>query len=327
MKLINVEKVKLAQLPTPLEQTKQENMWIKRDDLTGVELSGNKVRKLEYAFAEAINKGHNTLITCGGIQSNHCRATAVAAVKKGMKCHLVLRGNPEKYPQGNLLLDYLVGATITWVDADTYANARQEVMESLADQYKSQGDSAYIIPEGASNGIGSMGYVEAAIELNEQFKGLKIAPKRVYVTVGSGGTYAGLVIGSLLVESPWSVIGIPIAADYAYFLPKILGIIEEAKQYLSVEALEILKRVNIEDYIHLEEGYQGLGYGICEPHEAEFIKQFSLKEGIFLDPVYTGKAMRGTYALESHIKDQTDSVFIHTGGLYGLFAQNELFKE
>lgn len=321
---IKVDKVALANLPTPLNHLKDRRFLIKRDDHTGIELSGNKVRKLEYAIAEAVSLGCDTLVTCGGIQSNHCRATAAAAVRLGMESHIILRGVPEKTPQGNLLLDGLLGAKVTWVDADTYATARQNVMESIVESYAAKGKKAYILPEGASNGIGALGYIEAGIELFHQLEMNDLTVKRVYVTVGSGGTYAGLLLAAALLGSDWDVVGIPIAADNAYFIPKIEGILDEARQYLTDEAIGILDRQDVKGKIHLIEGFQGLGYGICEPHEAEFIRCFAREEGIILDPVYTGKAMRGAVEHESGSGD-TRAVFIHTGGLYGMFAQNGLF--
>ena len=176
------EKIHLANLPTRIEKLDKltrvlegPEIFIKRDDHTGTELSGNKVRKLEYSVKEALDRGCDYLITCGGVQSNHCRATAAAAVKLGMKCCLVLRGEAESEAEGNLLMDRLLGAEIRFITAEEYSEQRSEIMEGIKQEMGIKGFKPYIIPEGASNGIGSFGYYTAMEEIIEQEKELGIS--------------------------------------------------------------------------------------------------------------------------------------------------------
>lgn len=323
------ERIHLANLPTRIEKLERlsrslsgPEIFIKRDDQTGTELSGNKVRKLEYSLKEALGNGCDYLITCGGLQSNHCRATAAAAVKLGMKCCLVLRGAPDSQAEGNMLLDRLLGAEIRFVTAEQYNNQRAEIMENIRQELAASGYKAYIIPEGASNGIGGFGYYTAMEEIIEQEKQMNISFDCIVLSVGSGGTYAGLLLANKLHGHTADIYGINVGADAEYFKSRIMEILHESMDYMDVN-VEVSK-----DEIHIIDGCVGRGYALSRPEELSFIHSLAKLEGVILDPVYTGKAM---YGLTEEIKKGTfdrykNILFIHTGGLFGLFPQGGLFS-
>lgn len=320
------EKISLANLPTRIYKLEnlssklKKNIYIKRDDETGIELSGNKVRKLEFSIAEAKKQGAKVLITCGGIQSNHARATAVAAVKLGMKSVLLLRKPENNLIEGNHLLDLIVGSNVRFVTREEYSEKRFEIMEEIKAEFDQKGETAYIIPEGASNGIGLFGYINAIEEIKTQEKMLGIEFDTVVSCVGSSGTYGGLVAGNKLFDTNYNVIGINICDTAEYFKKRALGYIKESFMYL--EETDI-KKINLtEDDLNIIDGYTGPGYALNEADDFEFINEFARLEGIFLDPVYTGKTLKGLVSeiKKDHIPGE-NILFIHTGGLYGLFPK------
>lgn len=312
-------KMKLANLPTRIERLEKlskelgKNIYIKRDDQTGTEVSGNKVRKLEFAVKEALDNNCDYLITCGGIQSNHARATAAVAAKLGMGSYLVLRGKADNEPEGNLFLDKILGAKIKFITAEEYRDHRTEIMESIKAQLFMEGHEAYILPEGASNGVGSLGYYNALLEILDQEKDIGVKFDAIVSTVGSGGTYAGLYYGNKVTNNDAVVYGINIAGDREYFQNIIELLLHETIKYTK-QGIVIDK-----DDINIIDGYSGLGYALSRPEEIKFIQQLASVEGVILDPVYTGKAM---YGLVQEIKkgrfDKHNNIlFIHTGGLFG----------
>jgi len=323
-------RLQLANLPTKIEKlaklTKElggPDIYIKRDDQTGTEFSGNKIRKLEYSIKEALDLGCDALITCGGIQSNHCRAAAAVAAKYSMKCILVLMGEQNAAPEGNLLLDILLGADIRFVNSDQYISQRMQIMDEIKKELESQGFKPYIIPEGASNGIGSFGYFTAMNEILEQEKEMGIRFDCIIVATGSGGTYSGLWLANKLLGANKDIVGISVSGSKLYFQGKIESILHESMDYMDISIPVSKEEINIiDDYI-------GKGYAISRPEELEFIYRLARLEGVVLDPVYTGKAMYGLS--EEIIKGSFDSyrniLFIHTGGLYGLFPKGELFMQ
>lgn len=319
------ERLNLANLPTPIEPlahlTAQYNkpLFVKRDDYTGTEVSGNKIRKLEYAIAEAMTLGAKTLITCGGLQSNHARATAAAARKLGLDVHLVLRSNDQPEPEGNYLLDVLLGAKITLLEPDAFAMQHTQVMNDLKAAYDAAGTPAYILPIGASNGIGNFGYCHAFEEILAQEHKLGITFDTIVCTVGSGGTYGGLFLGNLLSGQDRNIVGINISATAAHFQAEIAHIVND-----SLAMLDMPQSVT-PDAIHIIDGYAGLGYALSQPEEIDFIRRIAMKEGIILDPVYTGKAFRGliTELEKGTFADAKNILFIHTGGMMG-FVPNYL---
>lgn len=318
----------LANLPTKIEPLREhpfeQNLFIKRDDQTGSEFQGNKIRKLEFAVQEAIEQGCNTLITCGGIQSNHARATAAVAAKLGMKCHLFLRSDQRLHPQGNYLLDELLGAKIHLITAEEYQEKRKDLMRALKDDLGQQGNRAYLIPEGASNEIGTFGYFHAFEEILTQEEEMGTGFDTIVCAVGSAGTYAGLVFANAHYHSNKQVIGVNICNDADYFKQVTLNLVDGFEKYLG-ERIDLAP-----DSLTILDGYVGRGYALNTPEEMDFVRDFARQQGIILDPVYTGKAMRGLWnALsENHplVKDSRNILFIHTGGLFGLFPKAEEFS-
>ncbi|WP_404988908.1 D-cysteine desulfhydrase family protein [Clostridium culturomicium] len=327
MKLPN--HVALANLPTRIEYLSRfskevgANIYIKRDDFTGGEFSGNKVRKLEFAVQEALDRGCNTLITCGGIQSNHCRATAAVAARLGLKSVLVLRNNDtEVKPDGNYFIDKVLGADVRIISADEYKNERKEIMEKIQEECKAKGDKAYIIPEGASNYIGNFGYFKCMEEIKSQEEELGIVFDTIVIAVGSGGTYAGLQLANKVLNLNKKILGVNVCDTADFFKDRIYEIMGDSKEYLGLDVELHREEINIID------GYVGRGYALSRPEEIEFIKHFARTEGIILDPVYTGKGLYGLSSelKEGNLEDLGNILFIHTGGLYGLFPVRELFE-
>lgn len=318
---------KLAMLPTPIHAMERlsnlfggPRLFVKRDDLTGCELTGNKVRKLEFLLAEARDQGAQVVITCGGAQSNHARATAIAAVRCGMRAHLLLRSDGVAALDGNLLLDRLVDAEITFVTPEEYETI-DDRMEELADEYRRNGKMAYVIPEGGSNELGSMGYVLAMQEIHQQLQELKLRIDVLVCTVGSGGTYAGLVLGKYLFGAPFEVWGINICDTADYFVQTIRGILKKARKRFDLpEEAESVE-------IKIIDGYVGKGYGLSRLEEIDTIKTVACTEGIILDPVYTGKTMYGLRDLisQGRLRKDQNVLFLHSGGIFGLFPKRNLF--
>lgn len=317
--MASINRIRLANLPTKIERLNRlseqlgKNIYIKRDDQTGMEFSGNKIRKLEYCLAEALDKNCDYLITCGSIQSNHCRATAAAAAKLGLGVYLVLKGDENTSVEGNLFFDKMLGAEIKFVTGEEYKNKRTEIMESIKDELEKKGYKPYIIPEGASNGVGSLGYVNAMEEILEQEKEMGIKFDAIAVTVGSGGTYSGLYYGNRINNNSAVVYGFNITETKEHFQRVVIKLLEEISQYTG-------RKIDVAmDDIDIIDGYVGRGYALSRPEEIEFLNYLAKLEGLILDPVYTGKAM---YGLVEEIKkgtfDKNENIlFVHTGGIFG----------
>lgn len=323
------KKLNLANFPTKIEKLEKIskesgiNIYIKRDDQTGSEISGNKIRKLEYSIYEAIENGCDTLITCGGIQSNHARATAAAGIKLGMRAILVLRSDETPELEGNYFLDKVIGADVRIISSDDYRERRAEIMKEIKAESDAEGHKAYIIPEGASNGIGSLGYYSAMEEIKEQEKELGIKFDRIVAAVGSGGTYAGLCMGNTeFFNGEKKITGFNVCDDAEFFKKRSEEIIEEAQKYLDKSII-----VKAED-MDIIDGYVGIGYAQSRPEELEFIQKTAKKEGVIFDPVYTGKAMYGMMnEIEKGTFEKGENIlFIHTGGLFGIFSKRDQFK-
>ena len=319
----------LANTPTPLQhlpRTSNElgvEFYIKRDDMTGAELSGNKIRKLEFLLADAIEQGCDTVITGGGQQSNHCRATALAATRMGLGSVLCLRVDDTSKPpktQGNILLDRLAGAEIVWIDHDDWAR-QQEVYEEQAERLRKTGRKPYIIPEGGSNAIGAWGYIRSSEELAEQLGNLSPVDTTIVYACGSGGTGAGLVLGSKIFDFKGlgiKTVGINVCDDADYFVKRIAGICEDfEKRYPGVATASA-------DDIRFIDGYVGAGYAKSQPEELDCLRAMARRDAIILDPVYTGKAFYGiTQELAKDPKCFGKRVvFMHTGGIFGLFGSD-----
>ena len=329
-------RLSLAQLPTRIHQLGRlseelpVDLFIKRDDETGLELSGNKIRKLEFLLAEALHQNADSILTCGGVQSNHGRATAVAARRLGMDCHLFLRTTDGTAPQvleGNLLLDHLVGAKLNFISPAEYAR-RREHLETAANDLRHQGRRPYVIPEGGSNALGSCGYVALAAELLEQSASFD----HIVCATGSGGTAAGLHLGRHLAGLDAHVWGVPVCDDGAYFGQRVTTILAEFAQRFGADSVRDREGVSAQetlDHLHFLDGYKGPAYAVPYPEELALIKELAGTEGVLLDPVYTGKALYGlvTEARRGRF-DSTSArrprvLFLHTGGVWSLFAYRE----
>ena len=319
-------KLDLSQAPTPLQPLDRlsalvggPRIWIKRDDLTGAIEGGNKIRKLEYVLAKAINEGYDTVITCGGVQSNHCRATAALTARLGLSCHLILRGAKPQQADSNNLLDQILGAAIDYYPAKQYFAELTQLFNQKVDQYKLAGKRAYCIPTGASDEIGLWGYIDASRELKADFAEHNINPEHIICATGSGGTQAGLTLGAELFDLNTKVWGVNVCDDEQYFHDKVIADIQDWKQQYghSIDISSIIPRTL--------DGYVGPGYGLADDEVIDAINMLARLEGIVLDPVYTGKAL---YAMLEELKKgrfagSKDIVFVHTGGTLGLFP----FKE
>lgn len=321
-------KVNLANLPTPIKKASflskelGVNIYFKRDDLTGTEISGNKIRKLEYAFKLLMDRGYTSVITTGGIQSNHCRATAAAATMLGLKSVLLLRVNEEPKIEGNFLLDKLFGAEVIHCTPEEYKTSRNEIMANIAKEKSAKGDKCFVIPEGASFGIGSMGYFEAMEEIVNQEKELGIMFDTVVLATGSGGTYSGLYLANKYYNLQKRVVGFAVCDDSNYFRNHIHNINKEALQFLDKEV-----ELSVDD-IEINDKYVGIGYAISREEELDFIKYVASNEAVVLDPVYTVKGMYGLYneIKAGNFNKSKNILFIHTGGLFGVFPKQDQFK-
>ena len=311
----SIEPLSLANLWTPIERLERTSallgidLWVKRDDLTGAALSGNKVRKLEYLCGEARAQDADLLVTCGAVTSNHCRATAVAAAKLGMGAHLLLRGDEPEVADGNLLLDRLVGAETTFITQEQWAD-RDALMADIAAQAAQTGRRPYVIPEGGSNAVGALGYVGAAAELASQAEAAEVDLGVVWHATGSGGTTAGLALG--FEGTDVEVCGVAVCDDAAYFDAAITRIVAPFEASPSWRILD---------------GYQGAGYAQATDEELAFYAEVARREGLILDPVYSGKAFRALCLEAEAGRLPTDRavVFVHTGGIFGVFSFAEAF--
>lgn len=326
-------RVSLARLPTPLVHLPRTSeilgveLHVKRDDMTGVELTGNKVRKLEFLLAEAQSRGADTVITCGGAQSNHCRATALAGAQLGLHVVLILRTADPAHPPaviGNLLLDRLAGAEIVWVTPAEYAQ-RHEIFEREAARLRAAGRTPYAIPEGGSNAVGAWGYVRAAEELAADLAVLPPRPTTIVYACGSGGTGAGLVLGTRLLglaEKGIRVAGFNVSDTSEHFVAAIheMMLAFDAR-YGSALSIGSPDRSVIE----IIDGYVGTGYGKSQSAELELLRDMARREGIVLDPVYSGKAFYGMWKEIERDRRRFGErvVFVHTGGIFGLLAEAE----
>lgn len=317
---------RFAVLPTPLEPLPNlssdlgHDIWIKRDDCTGFALGGNKVRKLEFLMADAIAKGADTIVTAGGTQSNHVRQTAAAATKLGLSCECILervRTDDLYETNGNVFLDHLFGATPHFVEHGADVDQAQA---ALCDQLAANGKLVYSVPVGGSNPLGCLGYVECAFELATQFGEADLHPSAIVHASGSAGTQAGLLVGLALAGLEIEVLGMCVSRD---------GETQQTRVYELVDALcTLVNRQDLLDIIDVrcDGAYVGPGYGVPTPGMTDAIQRVARTEGVFLDPVYTGKAMAGLidYAGTGKLEGRGPIVFLHTGGAPALFVYPEV---
>ncbi len=314
-------KLQLAHLPTPIEEFARlrPGLWVKRDDFSGCELSGNKVRKLEYLVADAIAEGADTLVTAGDVQSNHARATAVIAARLGLDAVLVLEGDadPDAWRRGNAFLDRLVGARIDWERAEGALPLR---LEAWRTRLIGEGRRPYVIPVGGSNELGSWGYIDAAYETKAQCDALGLGIDRIVCAAGSCGTLVGLRIGLALVGWGVRLTGIAVSSTAEKKIAWARGLAGRAiaRYGLALAADELSFDIL---------GYAGAGYARSRPEETAVITDAARRGGLLLDPVYTGKAFYGLMDLarQGVIAADERVLFFHTGGLLGLLAKAEEF--
>jgi len=311
----------LGFFPTPLVRLARltqklggPQIFMKRDDQTGLALGGNKVRKLEFLVGEALAQGCDTLITGGAAQSNHCRQTAAAAVACGLSCHLVLGGEPPSVPEGNLLLDQLLGATVHW----TGEYRKGEKIPEIAELLRADGHKPYVVPYGGSNTTGAAGFVEAVREVVRQLAELRESITHVVFASSSGGTHAGLIVGRHILGLDCELVGISIdkgASGDVPFAEHILRLAHATAQRLGVDAHFSVAEIT------LREDYLSQGYGVVGDLERRAIRLVAETEGILLDPVYTGRAMGGLIDMIEHgqLSREQSVLFWHTGGIPALF--------
>jgi D-cysteine desulfhydrase len=320
-----MDKIALAHLPTPiwhnpaLDQIVGCEVWVKRDDMTSGAAAGNKIRKLEYLLAEAARRQASLVLTCGGLQSNHARATAVAARELGMRAILFLRTADGKAParaEGNVLLDLMVGAEPRFVTAEQYAR-REALMLEAARALEARGERPYLIPEGGSNGLGALGYVDAMQETRAQLDaGAGGSPggfDAVAFACGSGGTAAGCLIGASAFGVAPQVHAFAVCNDAATFVAIIQRIVSQASH------LRPPPGPVADLFVHDE--WRGPAYGVPSEEQRAFILEVARRSGLVLDPVYTGKALFGLSRLAPKPRR---ALFIHTGGLPGLLAEADM---
>jgi D-cysteine desulfhydrase family pyridoxal phosphate-dependent enzyme len=293
-------------------------LLIKRDDLTGLAFGGNKPRALEFLIADAITQGADTIISSAAAQSNMLRMVCAAARQYGLDVHLVLRGSGQEPLQGNLLLDYLFGAQITFIQtADPYSRLSVRVMERIARDLRASGHTPYVIDVRAHSGaLATLGYIAAAVELQEQFAQEQVTHPTVVCAVSSGTTVAGLLLGTGLMGNPFRVLGVSVQQPTSFMLPNVRQKIVEAASLLGQEPpVET-------DAIVIDDRWIGPGYAVVTPECVEAMKSMARSEGIVLDPVYTGKAMAGVLGQirEGSLTSDDSIVFLHTGGMPALFA-------
>ena len=317
----------LAHLPTPLDPLPQlsadlgVNLWVKRDDQTGLALGGNKTRKLEYFLAAALATGADTILTTGAPQSNHCRQTAAAAALAGLRAVLVLAGSGHRETTGNILLNHLLGAELIFADTDHpgHAQPRGQALQAAADRERATGRMPYVIPLGGSNALGAVGYVTATLELAEQLTTRDLPPfDYIVFASSSGGTHAGMALGAAHLGWPTQVLGISVDAEK---LALTGGVAEIANA--CAELLGLPTHLTPTD-IHATADYLGGGYAVLGQAEKQAIHTFAHRAALLLDPVYTGRAAAGLLDLirKRVIPPHSRVLFWHTGGTPALFAYN-----
>jgi len=324
MNLSDFPQVKLCHSPTTLEPLEQlseflggPEIWIKRDDCTGLATGGNKTRKLEFLLGEALKQGGDILVTQGAVQSNHARQTAAAAAKYGLKCHILLERRVPKtldsYEHtGNVLLNQLYGASIEFRESGLDMNAEGE---AVCQQLRNEGANPYFIPGGGSNSVGALGYVKCALELTCQLNAQSLRFDKLVHATGSTGTQAGLVVGLEGVNSKLSVLGISVRQSREKQVNSVWDLVCKTTEKLGLPKI-------LRDKVIVEDGYVGQGYGIPTDGTIEAISLLAQTEGILLDPVYSGKGMAGLIDLvrKGVFRKGEKILFLHTGGSAALFA-------
>ncbi len=332
MNLAQFPRVKLCQAPTPLERLPNltrmlggPDIWMKRDDLTGMGGGGNKVRKLEYLAGDALAQGADHLVTQGAVQSNHVRQTAAVAAKLGLRCTAVLEHridtNDASYlNSGNVLLDRLMGIDIEYRLGGT---DMQAAIEAVGAKLRTEGAKPYLIPGGGSNAVGALGYAHVAFELVQQANEHGLHIDRLVHATGSAGTQAGLVAGLHAISSPLRVLGIGVRNPREKQEANVLALARATAKHMGID------RPIDPAAVEANCDYVGTGYGHPTPGMIEAVQMLARAEGIFLDPVYSGKGMAGLIDLirNGTFRKGETIVFLHTGGAVGLFGYMDTFGQ
>ena len=305
-----------AHLPTPVESMPRVSaslqgprLLVKRDDQTGLAFGGNKTRKLEYLLAEAREQGAFTIISAGAVQSNHCRQTVAAASRFGFDCILVLFGDPPEKPAGNHLLHYLLGAEVVYTSREDIENKLEETFQKA----RLAGRKPYLIPYGGSNPTGAMGYVNAMLELAEQ----GVDPDWIVFPSSSAGTQAGMLVGARKSGFSGTILGISVDEPADVLKERVADLATRTAAFIGEEWRFSSDEVLVND------SYCSAGYGVMGDQEIEAIRLFAEREGLLLDPVYTGRAAAGLVDLirGGYFEPSETVLFWHTGGGPALFAE------
>jgi D-cysteine desulfhydrase len=314
-----IPRVELAAAPTPLlklERLSAElgvELWVKRDDLTGLLETGNKIRKLEFLVGEALAQSADTLITCGTLHSNCCRCVAAVAARLGLRAVLALKGEPPAEYDGNLLLGRLLGAEVHYCSDAEWAKI-DEVLEDLAARERARGRAPYVIPESGATVTGALGYLACGQELAEQARHGAPPFDTVVVTAFSGGSHAGLLMARQLAGLRAEIVSVPIAWEGARVRDYVIDVVDRARRRYGLP-------VEPPREVRLLDGYQGAGRAEIRREELETVLKLARLEGLILDPVYTAKAFGGLLdTLRRHPGSLGRRVcFVHTGGVFSVF--------
>ncbi len=329
--LLAAPRVRLAELPTPVQYCPRltaylegPRIYVKRDDLTGLGLGGNKVRKLEFVLAEALSQGADTIVSAGVVQSNTVRQVAAATAKLGLDFHAVIitdrvpNVDPDYPESGNMLLDALFGMKVY---PCSIKENRVVVMQRIADELREQGKKPYIIPYGASNVLGALGYVNCVLELVMQMQSHTLSFNTIVHASGSSGTQSGLVVGTATLLPAVRILGIDIDAEPERVRRDVVHLSHELAAYLHQKPEDLDQRIEV------IAGYAGPGYGVPTPEMVEAVELFARLEGILLDPVYAGKGAAGLVGLvrQGRFSKEDSVLFLHTGGTPALYAYRSTF--
>ncbi len=332
MNLTRFPRRRYIQSPTPIEAMPklsevlggEVNLFVKRDDLLPGTAGGNKTRKLEFCLADALEQGADTVITCGAVQSNHCRLTAAWCVKEGLECHLILeervKGSYKPEGSGNNFLFELLG--VKSIEVQKGGSDMMAAMEEKSRVLAATGKKTYIVPGGASNAIGALGYVVCAGETMAQLNELQLDIDHIIVPSGSAGTHAGMVVGMSGVNANIPISGINVSRKKGEQEEIVFKLAEETSK-----KLRIAGKIKRGDVVCFEE-YVGAGYSIPTDEMIEAVKLFAGSEAILLDPVYSGKAAAGLIDLvrKGFFEKGSNVLFLHTGGSPALYAYLDNFR-
>lgn len=305
----------LMHLPRLTEALQGPDLWIKRDDLSGLGMGGNKIRKLRYLMTEALDQGADVVMTTGAQQSNHARQTAGVAAHLGLDCVLVLGGETPESPQGNYLLDRFLGADVRWAGERPLMTALRAEAEALRDA----GHRPYVIPYGGSNALGACGFVEGALELSLQAEAQDVRFDAIVVASSSGGTQSGLIVGARALDWETRIVGISISDKAPTLQDRLTTLTSE-----TIERLGLTLTIDPETFIIVDD-YLGGGYGVVGDLERKAIHRMARLESLLCDPVYTGRALGALVDLihQGIFEEKNRILFWHTGGAPALFAYAE----